>query len=149
MLYCVDLGFSMRTIPTMRDYSKTDDASLRNVVICITRYQHLYTARLPLGDTRYAHGCCYFHTLRIVRPTALHHLPCSVQPSGPCGCATARSTSATKQHHPPSRYGAHDVKDLHGGLQKLVRRPTSCAALPCRKSLHTPPLSRSTQRCET
>jgi hypothetical protein len=68
------------------------------------------------------------------------------------GLAVARPPvrpSATKHHQSPSRYCAHDVKDLHGRLQKLVRRPTSCAALPCRKSLHTPPLSRSAQRSET
>jgi hypothetical protein len=53
---------------------------------------------------------------------ALHHLPCSVQPSGPCGSATAHSISATtKQHEPPSRYRAHDVKDLHGRSNRLQR----------------------------
>jgi hypothetical protein len=52
---------------------------------------------------------------------ALHYLPCSVQPPGPCGCATAHSTSATKQHHPPSRYRAHEGKDLHGRSNWLQR----------------------------
>jgi hypothetical protein len=52
---------------------------------------------------------------------ALHHLPCLVQPSGPCGCATAHSTSATKQRYPPSRYGEHDVKDLHRRSNWLQR----------------------------
>jgi hypothetical protein len=149
MLYCVDLGSSTRTIPTMRDYSKTDDASLRNVVICIMRYHHLYTARLPLGDTRYAHGCCYF-----IRSASYDRQPCTtcLAQSSLLSLVVARlpvRPSATKQHRSPSRYRAHDVKDLHGRLQKLVRRPTFCAALPCRKSLHTPPLSGSAQRSET
>jgi hypothetical protein len=131
MLYRIGLGSSTRTTPTIRFYSKTDDASLRNVVVCITRNQHSYTARLSHGDTRYAHGCCYFHTLHIVRRTSLA-LPALLSPASWALWLRDRSFDLCHQATSPAKplprtrgQGSARSQQL---APEIVRHSTPCTA---------------------
>jgi hypothetical protein len=93
---------------------------------CTTINQHLYTARLPFGDTRHAHGCCYFHTLRTVRPPSLAS-PAFLSPAFLDFVDVRRLPLEPTATLPPSRYLAHDVNDLQGRSDAIVRHPTSSA----------------------